>query len=513
MISAWGALVGLLIVTSLPEQDQQTAKFAVVIGNNIALPGSGYQALNYADDDALRFTDFFRSLGIDTTVLTAADAESAARYPELSEHARRPTQAQLMRTLRELEDKLRAAEGKPRELYFVYSGHGSVSSTGAYLHLFDGPFSRIDLFEQVLRRLPAERVHVIIDSCHSYFLANSRGERVSVAADEDSLDRYPWVGFFLSTSAKREVQEWSGYQAGVFSHQMLGALRGAADVNADGIVSYTEAHAYVAAANLAVENPQARIQAHIRRPNVGPANLVDLRQVPLQYKAKLLSDFAGRFHIQSKVFGRVLDAHKASGKELYLVLPKTGSLVVYHADKTLLVRSSTSGYALLTAPSVGDSSSISLSKGNLVDELRTKLFSIPLSPAFISGVAAASPQVTRTYVRMAVAGPWQEDAVTLGLLAGGTGALLLSSAAALVWIDAQHTANQRPVTILSEEARGRAQGWQIALTASSVLSASHLVGGILRATLVNQSQSIGGQFTFAPLVSDEGLGFAIGSAF
>ena len=40
------------------------ARYAVVVGNNHALPGSGYDRLEYADDDALRFAAFLEALGV-----------------------------------------------------------------------------------------------------------------------------------------------------------------------------------------------------------------------------------------------------------------------------------------------------------------------------------------------------------------------------------------------------------------------------------------------------------------
>ena len=150
------------------------------------------------------------------------------RYPDQADRAHIPTRVHVLELFDRVQTALQTADAHRRELFFYFSGHGSVSSSDAYLHLVDGPLSRTDLHELILRRMPAERIHAIIDSCHSYFLVNARGERVRVAEEEESLDKYPHAGFLLSTSAQKEVQEWSGYQAGVFSYQVLGALQGAA---------------------------------------------------------------------------------------------------------------------------------------------------------------------------------------------------------------------------------------------------------------------------------------------
>ena len=126
----------------------------------------------------------------------------------------------------------------------------------------------------MLRRLSDHRLHVVIDSCHSYFLVNARGRRVAVAEAQDSLDRYPSVGFLLSTSRGKEVHEWSGYGGGVFTYQLLSAMRGAADVDGDGAVAYSEAHAYLAAANMDVTDPRARIEPFVQHPTLRGDTLI-----------------------------------------------------------------------------------------------------------------------------------------------------------------------------------------------------------------------------------------------
>ncbi|MCA9491265.1 MAG: caspase family protein, partial [Myxococcales bacterium] len=209
------------------------ARFALVVGNNHPLPGSGYETLQYADDDALRFAALLGDLGADVQLLTGPDADTAPRWPGLADRAKPPTRQHLLDALAAV--RARVAADPEAEVYVYFSGHGSLSAASAHLHLLDGPFTRTDLHEHVLRGLQdARRVHLIIDSCHAWFLVNARGARVAVAQDEESLDRYPQVGFLLSTSRGKEVHEWSGYRAGVFSHQLLSALRGAADVDGDG---------------------------------------------------------------------------------------------------------------------------------------------------------------------------------------------------------------------------------------------------------------------------------------
>ncbi len=466
-----------------------TARFAVVIGNNYALPGSGYDTLSFADDDAMRFAQFFEDTGVKTFLLAAPDADTAERFGALADRAQRPTRAVLDRTLAKLEAELEAAEGMSREVYFVFSGHGSMSASQAYLHLFDQPFTRTDLFEQILKRLPAERMHVIIDSCHSYFLVNSRGKRVAVAQDEDNLARYPSIGFMLSTSDRREVQEWAGYRAGVFSYQILGALRGAADVDLDGTVTYAEAHAYVVAANLAVENPDARISPYIRRPATRGTLLVDHRSVPLYAKARVRGDVSGHFHLTDGVRGRLLDANKPPGSELLLVVPKHAGLLLHKGEQAYgLVRNGVDAGAF-RAGVPQDMRLASASKGSVSDEFRTRLFQVPLSVDFVRGVEAGSPQVTSVSMTASRAVAWHQDPWTLGLLGTGTAFAVTGVVSTVLFTGAHAQAEVRPVTLESEEARARATRYRGLMIAGYTAGTAFLVGGLIRALVTNQPAS------------------------
>src|SRR5262249_25541258 len=140
------------------------------------------------------------------------------------------------------------AAGKDTDFYFVYAGHGDVDRGRGFLELRDGAFTSDDL-ERLLKRVAATRSHVILDSCNSFFVINSRkpgGTRFATPEDATrSLSaRLPNVGVFLSTSAEAEVFEWSELQSGIFSHAVRSGLAGAADANGDGVVSYQELAAF-----------------------------------------------------------------------------------------------------------------------------------------------------------------------------------------------------------------------------------------------------------------------------
>src|SRR5262249_58177828 len=85
--------------------------------------------------------------------------------------------------------------------------------------------------------------------------------QVKAFLEEEQLERYPRAGVIVATSGDQETHEWARYQGGILSHELRSALSGAADVNGDGRVEYSELRAFLAAANARVKNPEARIEA------------------------------------------------------------------------------------------------------------------------------------------------------------------------------------------------------------------------------------------------------------
>lgn len=491
----WAALFSAAVSTNTSTA-VEVARFAVVVGNNHPLPGSELDVLEYADDDALRFAEYFGELGVHTELLTTPDHDTAQRDPSAAMRARRPTVSELQSVLEKTRASLEESEGKFRELFFVFSGHGSITSSEVYLHLLDGRFTRTDLFERILKRMPAERIHVIIDSCHSYFLVNPRGKRTAVAADEEDLDRYPWVGFLMSTSDRREVQEWAGYQAGVFSYQVLGAMRGAADVDGDGVVSYPEAHAYIVAANYGVDLPEARIQPYVRKPATGDLRLADLRALDNARKTNIASSFSGHFRVLDARRGPVLDAHKPLGLDLHLLLPTPGEFRVRFDRDEFAVESRANDYAVLTSAD-GAKEVVAASKGSIADEFRIKLFLIPLSIDFVHGIEAASPQITRVIARENTADPWHHDPLTLGLLGTGSAGVVTGLVASAFFSAAHVEAGTIPSTMETEAARGRAEDWRGVMIGGFAAGGALLVAGVLRAVFTNEE----------PNGADDALGY------
>ncbi len=485
VVTSTGATATPLVTWDVPAR--RPPSFALVIGNNHPLPNSDYAVLNYADDDALRIASYLESLGTRVYLLTSVDQETSERFGAAVHRARTPTRAMVESTLDEIEIAMQAVEGDEPELYFYFSGHGTITAAEAYLHLADAPFSRLDLSSLVLHRLPAYRKHVIIDSCHSYFLVNARGERVPAALTDDTLERHPNTGFLLSTSAKEEVQEWSGYQAGVFSYQVLGALQGAADVDGDGVVTYAEVHGYLVAANLAVDNAKVRIQPYVRRPLVRGTSLVDLRSVGPERRLHVPEEMAGHFFITDAAGRRVLDANKPPGAALTLVSERDRDLYLFANNASFAVERRTDGLVLGAA--LPDESQSLASRGPLADELRRSLFKRPLTQEFVAGVEAMALRAPQVQVdpRLVPPAEWYEDGATLGLLGSGVAVTAGGVVLAILTANATAIANERPITERTIDAREDAVRYRVGAASALSVGGVALLVGVLRAIITNEA--------------------------
>src|SRR5262249_47477151 len=97
-----------LFASSIASADASTADaepahatFALIIGVNQSVD-VGVATLRYADDDAARYLDLFRSLGARTYVLTRPDDNTKRVHPQVVAEALSPTQVELRRALASL---------------------------------------------------------------------------------------------------------------------------------------------------------------------------------------------------------------------------------------------------------------------------------------------------------------------------------------------------------------------------------------------------------------------------
>jgi len=322
-------LLALCVLFIASSAAAERASYALIVTNNRSQSASRPD-LHYADDDGVQYARLFGDLlGTDrVTLLTQLDAESSALHPHV--HADPPTRANVAAAVARLAQRMAAARaaGERPILYLVFAGHGDLDRGQGYVDLADGRLTASELDERVLARLPAERVHLILDSCNSYFLLNPRkpgGKRWSSAhaPPPELLSKYPGLGAILSTSAEAITYEWSELQSGVFSYEVRAGLRGAADADGDGRITYAELSGFIRVANRPIVNDLYRPKVFSRSPaaDTQGANAV-LAELPRSGR-RLLLDAAGqrRLTLRDPRGTRLLDLHKEAGTALSLSLP------------------------------------------------------------------------------------------------------------------------------------------------------------------------------------------------
>lgn len=300
-------------------------RFAVVVGANRA--EAGQVPLRFADDEAVRTAEVLREAGVSVELLVRPDADTRRLAAQVALQGD-ATSANLGAALTRTFEAVRSANaaGQPTEFFFVYSGHGDVEHGEGFVLLDDQRLKRSDLYARVLGASPAGQNHVIIDACRSVLLVFDRGqnsEEVSLPLifpapkDPPNADR---TGFLLSTSSSLVSHEWELFGGGVFSHELRSALRGGADVNADGTITYAELGAFLERANASVDNPRYRPDFRIRPPASG-ASTPFLGWPQTSHALAVDVDDVGKFSVEDAQGVRLLDAHPAKGAALKLRLP------------------------------------------------------------------------------------------------------------------------------------------------------------------------------------------------
>lgn len=330
-------------------------RFAIVVGQDRS-NDPAIEDLRYADDDAVATHELLQEAGVRSILLTRFDADTSGLQP-----AAQPDGPPTIKALRHQLGSLfrdiaqRSSNGHRTELMFFFSGHGDVDAGEGYVTLEDGRLSRTELLA-FLERSPATFNHVIIDACRSYFLVFDKGpggarrsRAAAMAAGSSALRN---TGFILSTSSDRESHEWQRFRAGVFSHEVRSALRGAADANQDSVISYGELGAFIRTANQAIPNPDFRPDATVIPPKASDAELAQpVLTWPSESASRLSTDPAiawGHFYVEDGRGERILDAHPRSKEGLRLQVPQTRPLFVRSADEKREIEVASAGPLVLS---------------------------------------------------------------------------------------------------------------------------------------------------------------------
>lgn len=198
------------------------ARLAVVVGANRGVAGE--PQLRFAERDATRVAEVLRDVG------------GVARDDEwlLSGTSAGPVRAALA------EARRRAAGGAA--LLFYYSGHAGLDG----LHLGGDVLGWDEL--RALTREPADaggdlRI-VLVDACHAGELARRKGF-VAVPPERAGGDASHGSAVLAAAEWFEPAQESDALGGSFFTHALVSGLRGAADVDGDGLVTLAELHAFV----------------------------------------------------------------------------------------------------------------------------------------------------------------------------------------------------------------------------------------------------------------------------
>ncbi len=443
--------------------DDGAARFVLILGVNHSVDPD-LPVLRYADDDAARYEELFRSIGGKTYLLARLDPNTQRIAPEAVALAHVPRRAELGRAVATFAADVAAAHARGQRtlFYFVYAGHGNVSGNAAYLALEDARLDAKEIEREIIDKVHADESHLIIDACYSYFLAFGRGpggrRRVvpSFATAEGLAGRRD-VGLLLSTTSARESHEWGGFQAGIFSHEVRSGLYGAADLDGDGRISYLEIAAFVSRANAAIPNERFRPEVYAHAP-LAASELVDLRAAPGRRLRLDATAQAGHYLFEDTLGVRLADFHNARGHALSVLLPSSaGTLYLRRA-------SDEQEYAIPPAPDVVNLADLSpqparaLARGP-ADYAFNLIFSLPFDDEAVAtyshdSVRAAIDVDAGVDVGVGTTIPekpplprWRKNAGTTAL-----GLAAVSAGAAFGWTVAARQASQEARAATSQQA-------------------------------------------------------------
>jgi len=320
--------------------------YAIVVGYNGVPMGadSSLSKLKYADDDAVAIFETIRDFGARAILLTEPDHDTQVYLSPAASAWRRPTLANLESAIGELNAQMSAdrAAGIETSLLIYYSGHGQGGATPS-LTLAEGALTPDALYRDILPALTADVVHLVVDACHAEDVVRPRdviaATVATTAADTEAflsqrtLRAYPHVGAVLAASATKRAHEWDALRGGILTHEIISAFRGAADVNDDGDLEYSELAAFLSAANRGVVDARARLDVLVAPPAKFPhAPLVRVRTNASTALLQGDASSLGILTIEDESGLRLASLHSDIGHNARLVLPSARKLFLRSKD-------------------------------------------------------------------------------------------------------------------------------------------------------------------------------------
>lgn len=305
-------IVGLLALAALASATPVT-RVAVIAGRNDG--GPERTTLRWAHKDARAVDEVLGALG---------GVAPGDRFLLIE-----PDRPALAATLALAQARLALAPpGARTELVFYYSGH--ADEVGLLLGTARYPFRELRAHLDAVR---ADLRLVIVDACASGALIGMRAKGGVPAAPFLADGDLAGHAYLTSAAADEVAQESDHLEASFFTHDLLTALRGAADGDHDRTVTLTEAYRFAFAATL------ARTQA-TRAPQHpawdialrGAGDVVMTRLERAGARLVLGADLGGRFFVRGERDVLVAELDKDRGAPLELALPEAALRVATVAD-------------------------------------------------------------------------------------------------------------------------------------------------------------------------------------
>ena len=323
--------------------------YALVVGSNLGGPGQG--ELRYAEQDARRVNEVLIELG----------GYDRNRVELLAQPGRDQLVQALARTAERLEQHV--ARGEKTLFLFYYSGH--ARSAGLNLGRETLPLPEL---REKLMLLPATVVLAVLDACQSGAFSRVKGAELTADFSFNSVTQLSTAGIAVmaSSGASELSQESDRLQSSYFTHHLLAALRGVADLDRDGHVTLAEAYRYsynrtlVDTSGTSVGGQHVTLETGLR----GKGEVVLSYPAAASAQLDLPVPLRGELLIERRPSGSVIaELHKAAGEPMRLALAPGEYRAVWRKDGEarecrLVLRDSqvtsvdTSACSLIAEPSV-----------------------------------------------------------------------------------------------------------------------------------------------------------------
>jgi Caspase domain len=289
-------------------------RLALVMGANNG--GRGRVTLRYALDDARSVLSVLHDLG--------------GVQPGDSVFLEEPGREAVFRELGNLRAKLDQLRPRFRrlEVVFYYSGHSDEEN----LLLGNEKVSYQEIREAITA-LNADVRIAVLDSCASGAFTQSKGVKKRAPFLVDSAYDMKGTAFMTSSSADEVSQESRRRRGSFFTHNLVSALRGAADLNLDGRITLTEAYQFAFDETLAQTEKTAGGPQHPNY-NIQMSGTGDVIITDITKSAVLLTirrDIGGRLFIHNNASTLVAEMSKPEGREITIGLEEGGYRITYIA--------------------------------------------------------------------------------------------------------------------------------------------------------------------------------------